>query len=103
MSYKHECLVTVIKPENVASSNNIQHIFKIVIFNKFSLGVRVYEQSICLCLSNNYECVQNPTFHIIKRKMCKFKICSIICHNFLIFVLLMQVFYHVLCKRMKVW
>ena len=39
MSYKHECLVTVIKPENGASSNNIQHILKIVIFNKFPLGV----------------------------------------------------------------
>ena len=32
VSYKHECLVTVIKPENVASSNNIQHILKIVIY-----------------------------------------------------------------------
>ena len=39
VSYKDECLVTVIKPENVASSNNIQHILKIVIFNKFLLGV----------------------------------------------------------------
>ena len=44
MSYKHECLVTVIKPENVASSNNIQHILKIVIFNTFSLGVGA-----CVC------------------------------------------------------
>ena len=34
-------------------------------------------QSIGLCVSNNYECMQNPTFYIIKRKMCKFKICSI--------------------------
>ena len=34
-------------------------------------------QSICLCVSNNYECMHNPTFYIIKRKMCKFKICSI--------------------------
>ena len=30
-------------------------------------------QSICLCVSNNYECMQNPTFYIIKRKMCNFK------------------------------
>ena len=44
MSYKLECLVTVIKAENVASSNNIQHILKIVIFNKFSLGVGA-----CVC------------------------------------------------------
>ena len=44
MSYKHECLVAVIKSENVASSNNIQHIFKIVIFNTFSLGVGA-----CVC------------------------------------------------------
>ena len=44
MSYKHDCLVTVIKPENVASSNNIQHILKIVIFNEFSLGVGA-----CVC------------------------------------------------------
>ena len=79
MFYKHECLVTVIKPENVASSNNIQHILKIVIFNTFSLGVgaRVYVHSICLCVSNSYECMHNPTFYIIKRKMCKFKKCSI--------------------------
>ena len=81
MSYKHECLVTVIKPENVASSNNIQHILKIVIFNTFSLGVGacvLYMQSVCLCVSTNYECMHNPTFYIIKRKMCKFKKCSIL-------------------------
>ena len=30
-------------------------------------------QSICLRVSNNYECMHNPTFYIIKRKMCKFK------------------------------
>ena len=69
MSYKHECLVTVIKPEN----NNIQHILKIVIFNKFSLDVC----SLFVCVSNNYECMHNSTFYIIKRKMCKFKICSV--------------------------
>ena len=62
----------------------------------------MYVQSICLCVSNNYECMHNPTFYIIKRKMCKFKKCSIICHNFLIVVLLMQVLYHVLCTRTKV-
>ena len=44
MSYKHERLVTVIKPEHVASSNNIQHILQIVIFTKFSLGVGA-----CVC------------------------------------------------------
>ena len=77
MSDKHECLVTVIKPENVASSNNIQHILKIVIFNKCSVWKRVLVQFICLCVSNNYECMHNPTFYIIKRKMYKFKICSI--------------------------
>ena len=44
MSYKHEYLVTVIKPENVASSNNIQDILKMVIVNKFSLGVGA-----CVC------------------------------------------------------
>ena len=44
VSYKHECLVTVIKPENVASSDNSQHILKIVIFNKFSIGVGA-----CVC------------------------------------------------------
>ena len=37
---------------------------------------RVYVQSICLCVSNNDKCMHNPTFYIIKRKMCKFKICS---------------------------
>ena len=79
MSYKLECLVTVNKQENVASSNNIQHILKIVIFNTFVLGVGacVCVHSICLRVSNNYECMHNPTFYIIKRKMCKFKICSI--------------------------
>ena len=44
MSYKHECLVTVIKPENVALSSNIQHILEIVVFNKLSLGVGA-----CVC------------------------------------------------------
>ena len=34
-------------------------------------------QSICLCVFNNYECMHNLTFYITKRKMCKFKICSI--------------------------
>ena len=29
-------------------------------------------------MSNNYDSMHNPTFYIIKRKMCKFKICSII-------------------------
>ena len=59
-------------------------------------------QSIYLCVSNNYECMHNPTFYIIKRKMCKFKICSIMSKK-LIVVLLMQVLDHVLCTRMKVW
>ena len=54
MSYKHECLVTVIKPENVALSNDIQHILKIVIFNKFPLGVGgcVYAVYLCLIIMN---------------------------------------------------
>ena len=70
MSYKHGCLVMVIKPENVASSNNIQHILKIVIFNKFSLGVGacVCVVYLYMCLSNNYECVHNPTVYIIKKE-----------------------------------
>ena len=34
-------------------------------------------QSICLYVSNNDVCMHNPTFYIIKREMCKFKICSI--------------------------
>ena len=45
MNYKHESLVTVIKPKNVASSNNIKHIHKIVIFNTCSLGVGA-----CVCV-----------------------------------------------------
>ena len=65
VSYKHGFLVTVIKPEYVASSNNIQHVLnniehvlKFVIFNKFSLGAeRVYVQSICLCVSSNDICM----------------------------------------------
>ena len=62
VSYKHEFLVPVIKPKNVALSNNIQHILKFVIFNKFSLGgQRVYLQSICLCVSNNDKCMHNST------------------------------------------
>ena len=85
MSYKHECLVTVIKPEHVASSTNIQHILKI--FNKLSLGVGACVCAVCLCLSvsNNNECMHNPTFYIIKMKMCKFKICSIICYSCFIY------------------
>ena len=39
-------------------------------------------QSICLCVFNNYECMHNPTFYIIKRKMCKFKICSMMSYFF---------------------
>ena len=50
MSYKHECLVRVIKPENVASSNNIQHILKIVIFNTFSLGVGACVCAVYVCI-----------------------------------------------------
>ena len=34
-------------------------------------------QSICLCVSSNDKCMHNPVFYIIKRKICKFKICSI--------------------------
>ena len=72
MSYRHECLVTVIKPENVASSNNIQHIIKIVMCGSVCMcSLFVY-----VCLINNYECVHNPMFYIIKRKMCKFNIMS---------------------------
>ena len=49
--------MTVIKPEYVASSNNIEHVLnniehvlKFVMFNKCSLGAEhVYVQSICLC------------------------------------------------------
>ena len=52
MSYKHECLVTVNKPENVASSNNIQHILKIVIFNNVLLGVGA-----CVCAVYLSTCV----------------------------------------------
>ena len=59
-------------------------------------------QSVCLCVSNNYECMHNPTFYIIKRKLCKFKIYSIM-SSFCNIFLLMQVLYHVLCTRMKVW
>ena len=57
-------------------------------------------------MSNNDKCMHNPTFYIIKRKMFKFKICSIfsLCVIvFLIVVLLMQVLCHVLCTPMKVW
>jgi len=43
---------------------------------------RMYVQSICLCVSNNYECIYNPKFYIIKKKMCKFKICSILSYFF---------------------
>ena len=50
MSYKHEFLVTFIKPENVASSINIQHILKFDIFNKFSLGVRACVCAVYVCL-----------------------------------------------------
>ena len=52
MTYKHECLVTVIKPENVAPSNNILHILKIVIFNTFSIGVGA-----CVCVVYLSMCV----------------------------------------------
>ena len=44
VSYKHECLVPVIKPKYFASSDNIQHILKIAIFKKNSLGVGA-----CIC------------------------------------------------------
>ena len=60
----------------------------------------------CLCVSNNEKCVHNCTFYIIKRNICKFKVCSIfslcviVC---LTVVLLMQVLRHVLCTCMKVW
>ena len=78
MSYKHECLVTVIKLANVASSNDIQHILKIVIFNTFSLGLGACVCAVCLSMCvYNYECMHNLAFYITKRKMCKFKICSI--------------------------
>ena len=35
-------------------------------------------QSICLCVSSNDKCMDNPMFYIIKRKICKFKICSML-------------------------
>ena len=56
MSYKHECLVSQFKPENVASSNNIQHILKIVFFNTLSLGVGacVCAVYVCLIIMNVY-------------------------------------------------
>ena len=50
---EYNCVLqAVIKPENVASSNNIQHILKIVIFNKFSLGVGacVYAVYLSMCV-----------------------------------------------------
>ena len=50
MSYRHECFVMVIKPENFASSNNIQHILKIVNFNKFSLGVGACVRAVYLSM-----------------------------------------------------
>ena len=59
-------------------------------------------QSSCLYVSNNDKFMHNPTFYIIKRKICKFKICSIMSW-FLIVVLLMHVLCRVLCTRMKVW
>ena len=33
--------------------------------------------SACLCVSNNYKCIHNPTLYTIKRKICKFNVCSI--------------------------
>ncbi len=63
-------------------------------------------QSICLCVSSNDKCIHNPMFYIIKRKICKFKISSmlLLCDVvFEIVVFLMQVLCHVLCTRMKVW
>ena len=58
-------------------------------------------QSICLCVSNNYECMHNPAFYIIKRKLCKLKICSIM-SSFFNICFIDAGTYHVLCTRMKV-
>ena len=35
-------------------------------------------QSICLCVSGNDKCMHNPMFYLIKKKICKFKICSML-------------------------
>ena len=46
-------------------------------------------------MSNNDKCMHNPTFYIIKRKICKFIVCLIV-------DLLMQVPCHVLCTHRNV-